>query len=120
MGQQREGPDVARRGGALAQHTTLLLACCIRNLSCLLPHAAHSSSVNLSPSLHLLPAFRAKERTAATRGMPLTERAAYRIGAVVAGSRTARSALMAYALVLHCVIFLVLARWAAAAASGSA
>ncbi|KFM27805.1 Protein CASP [Auxenochlorella protothecoides] len=55
-------------------------------------------------------AFRAKERTAATRGMPLTERAAYRIGAVVAGSRTARSALMAYALVLHCVIFLVLAR----------
>ncbi|KAL6768847.1 UBQ4 [Auxenochlorella protothecoides x Auxenochlorella symbiontica] len=55
-------------------------------------------------------AFRAKERTAATRGMPLTERAAYRIGAVVAGSRIARSALMAYALVLHCVIFLVLAR----------
>ncbi|RMZ54424.1 hypothetical protein APUTEX25_002000 [Auxenochlorella protothecoides] len=55
-------------------------------------------------------AFRAKERTAATRGMPLTERAAYRIGAVVARSRTARSALMAYALVLHCVIFLVLAR----------
>lgn len=55
-------------------------------------------------------AFRQRERTHAARNLPLTDRAAYRLTATMASSRFARFALLAYALLLHCVIFFVMAR----------
>jgi len=53
--------------------------------------------------------FRAKEREARRRRMPLQDRAAFAVGsALVSGNKVARSAIVVYALALHFVAFLVL------------
>ena len=54
--------------------------------------------------------FRAREREARRRKLPIHDRAAYAVGsAFVSGSKIARSAIVIYALALHFIAFIVIA-----------
>ncbi|PRW51060.1 CASP-like [Chlorella sorokiniana] len=54
--------------------------------------------------------FKAKEREARRKQLPLQDRAMYAVGSLISGNSAARSVIFFYLLVLHAVIFLILAR----------
>ncbi|KAL4425119.1 hypothetical protein ABPG77_008224 [Micractinium sp. CCAP 211/92] len=54
--------------------------------------------------------FKAKEREARRKQLPLQDKAMYAVGSLISGNSVARTAIFFYALALHAVIFLILAR----------
>ncbi|KAI3427262.1 hypothetical protein D9Q98_007195 [Chlorella vulgaris] len=54
--------------------------------------------------------FKAKEREARRKQLPIQDKAMYGVANLISGNSVARSAIFFYALALHAVIFLILAR----------
>ncbi|GAB4818452.1 hypothetical protein N2152v2_005498 [Parachlorella kessleri] len=55
--------------------------------------------------------WKAREREARRRQLGLPDRAMYAFGSLISGNKAARSAIFFYALALHAIVFLVLARY---------
>lgn len=80
---------------------------CISSECC--AHPSCSTRYSLSTH-HPAADFKAREKEARRRQLPLQDKAMLMLTGVITSNQAARTAIFCYALLLHCVIFLVLAR----------